>query len=828
MTMPSSSHRIRTCWVVGVLAIIGMLLSGCGRDGIQRASCTSANDCASDQLCVGGVCTDEDDTDAGPNNQCVAMQGGCYREICSGPGVGGPDVQSSCSLEVCEVQCEPFETQDGCECAAASCESRLECGDYACIDGSCQPCSSDTDCASGEACRDDGTCGPATACEEDTDCPADQECDDGECVDQPDCLVDDDCDDGESCFNGRCTRTPSCEKDEDCPDGQSCIGGECFAEVCSSDNECAGDRICDAGECVKPSDVEECFVATNGGQISNNQRIQLEAYALDESGEGVSTRFIWQSSNTSAVSIDPSGPAAVGGTSSGEATVTASVAGQNVECSGDVVFTNPGVLQSGETRFVVTDAKTGQPVSGATVSIEGGVSRQSNSAGVVNIPSPSSPYTVSVFAGDYNYLTVRGLRARDVRLPLVGRSGDGPVAGFTGEFDTGSLNTSGNFTVGLAGASIPGGLLGVGVTELLGQPFSTEIQQFSTEVALPAGIVAYGEIFGSLQADIKRDYYATTPGGARLGWGLAGKVPPSELINIVQGSTGFTEALGTLLPLFNRFDHAIRPLQLTERPRVADTNDIDGDDDTSEMVPDYDAFPRVSLKPNVQQNLLTEVSVSNFPEIDGSPTEIVMFVGGNVSRSAGFVPLGITATTDENSDGAPDTRQMSLAPQHSSLSGGRYAVTALTFQPDGAGGPGGGVALPDEYSAALWSRQSLPNNIGLGTFPEPATGTVDRGNREISVTSDAGPLYRLRIIGDTRSWEIFSAGGAQSGGQFQHAIEVPPTASGVNDLLRQSGTRVSLDSIQSSVGVDDIARATGVGLRRIGLVATAYNRSDVN
>jgi hypothetical protein len=663
----------------------------------------------------------------------------------------------------------------------------------------------------------------------DTDCPPDQQCNDnGECVDQPDCLVDDDCDEGESCFNGRCTRTPSCESDGDCPQGQECVGGECFDRVCSSDAECAGDRVCDGGDCVKPGQVAECFLGTTSGQISNNQSIPLEAYALDDEGNGVSVRFVWSSSNPSVASVNASGGSLVGGTMSGQTTVTARVAQQDVRCDGEAVFTNPGILQSGDARFVVTDAKTGKPVSNATVSIQGGTTQTTNGAGVVTVPKPSGAYTVSVFASDYNYMTVRGLRARDIRLPLVGQSGDGPVAGFTGEFNTDDLHTTGDFTIGLSGASIPGGLLQVGVTELLGQPFNTEVSQFNAEVPLPAGTVAYGELFGSVQVDLKRKYYASTPGGTRLGWGLAGRVPASELFSIVRDSAGFGEALATLLPLFNRFDHAIQPLQLTERPRVPDSNDIDGDGNTTEMRPDYDAFRSISLRPNVRQNLVTEVSVSNFPQLDGGQTDFAIFVGGHISRSAGFVPLGVSATTDDNDDGFPDLRQLSLAPQHSSLSGGRYAITALSFQPQGGGGGGGpSVALPDEYSAALWSRQSLPNSVGLGTFPESSSGSVDQNAREISITADAGPLYRVRLVGEDRTWEIYSTGPMASSGQFQHTVEVPPTASGVRDLFSRSGTRVSVDAIQSTVTIDDIAKATGVGLRRIGLVATAYNRSNL-
>jgi hypothetical protein len=406
------------------------------------------------------------------------------------------------------------------------------------------------------------------------------------------------------------------------------------------------------------------------------------------------------------------------------------------------------------------------------------------------------------------------------------------VAGFTGEFDTSQLHSSGNITLGLAGASLAGGILELNLQRLLGDTFVTPLNipgVADTDIPLPGGLIAYGGALG-FNVDLKKTYYAQSAGGPRIAWGMAGLLPFSELLSFFQGGDFSGEnVLGQLLPLFNRFDHGAFPLVMQELPRVTDTVDFDGDGDTTELLPDYQAFPVVGMTPNVRQNLVTDVRISNFPTLDGEQTSLGILVGGVVLPSPGLIPTGISATTDEDGDGRPDTRRLSIAPPHGSLVGGRYSITAITFGSSGGGGGGpigpGGFSLPDEFSVALWNGQSYPANLSLGTFPDSSMTSVDDTARTVSVNASAGPMFRVRMRGVDRSWDVWTLGPPGMQGQFAHNINIPaPSPRGVNPFATGE---IFVDAIQTNVNIDDLVGASGLGLTNAGLVSTAYNRTRV-
>jgi hypothetical protein len=568
-------------------------------------------------------------------------------------------------------------------------------------------------------------------------------------------------------------------------------------------------------------------VAAQTGVISENQQYRLEAFAVDANGDGLPANFEWTSSDTTVASIDASGPFAVGEGGTGTTTITAVLTDSGTACSGEVVLTGQAPVTSGNVRVVVTDAENGQAISGAEVVLDNGATATTNASGVATLTSAASQNDVSVFSEPHNYVTVQGVQSNDIRISLSPRSGNGPVAGFTGEFDLSQINSSGDINLGLAGASIAGGLLNLDLERLLGDPFMTHMEipgAGSQDVPLPGGLVIFGQVFG-IDLDFKRTYYTNTSGGARVGWGLAGKVPAQRLMSLFQnGGGGAGDVLTTLLPLFSRFDHATKPLNLVEEPRVQDTGDLDGDGDTTEMVPDYNTFPDVTLGPHVRQNLVTDVDVSNFPQMTNGAAEVAVLVGGAVLDAPGYVPLGISATSDEDEDGRPDTRRLTMAPPHGAVSGGRFGVVALAFRSDEVGFQNG-VQFPDEFSASLWNGQTLPTSIGLGTFPDASQGSVDDTARTVTVTADAGPVFRVRLVAAERTWDVWSEGAPGVQGTFAHQVTVPSIPSGRTDIF--SSADVFVDAITAQVTMDNLVRATGIGLRDAGLAATSFNRTKI-
>ncbi|MEM1348032.1 MAG: hypothetical protein AAGI01_05690, partial [Myxococcota bacterium] len=501
-------------------------------------------------------------------------------------------------------------------------------------------------------------------------------------------------------------------------------------------------------------------------------------------------------------------------------------------CEGAVELTNIGPPPlAGGVRVLVLHAETGAPVASARVRLGGLPATTTDLNGVAtSARPPGDAYDVSVFAQEFDYVSVLGVRASDIRIPVVPKRGTGLISGFTGALDTSALNTTGDILLGLAGASISGGLINFELASVLGDPFATLVTipgQGSANLPLPGGLVISGRVLG-INLQIKQDYFAKSPGGARLGWALGGRVPISELLPLLMGGgvDDLGDVLAQLLPLFSRFDHGLKPLDLLARMRVLDTADFDGDGDTTELLPDYANFTSADIAPSQRQSLVTSIDVSNLPTLSGGQAEVAILLGGTVLQSAGLVPLGISATSDGDGDGRPDVQRLTLTPQYGVAVGGRYSVLAISARLDNFGAsPSGSVEFPDELSVALWNGPSLPPSLSLGTFPGTADVSFNPRRRVMTLTSPAGPLYRARFVGFERSWDVWSVGRRGEDGQFSHRFTVPQVPDGVQDLV--SVDNILVDSIRTQVSLDALVQPSGVILYDVGLVSTGFSRTSV-
>jgi peptidoglycan-associated lipoprotein len=123
----------------------------------------------------------------------------------------------------------------GCKPAYPKCDNDTNCNTDGhkgvCIDGACQECGKDGDCASGFVCRSN-KCVPKPECESDAQCPNPKVCRGEKCI--LECQQDGDCGPGQTCKDNRCNVKAECVKDVDCGGDRKCVSGTCQGpEACT-------------------------------------------------------------------------------------------------------------------------------------------------------------------------------------------------------------------------------------------------------------------------------------------------------------------------------------------------------------------------------------------------------------------------------------------------------------------------------------------------------------------------------------------------------------------------------------------------------------------
>jgi hypothetical protein len=167
--------------------------------------CFNADDCASGQVCVRGMCTSD-------IPECVNSAQCDPGEAC---------VRSQCEAETCRNDSDCLQNR----------HCRLP-------DAVCADCTQNSHCPQGEVCDlSSGACAlPDDNCSNDEQCPGNQRCDTatGECVERQDQVCDD---------NADCNGFGTCDVNV----------GLCVGATCANDMDCVGDRVCQAGTCVGPA-----------------------------------------------------------------------------------------------------------------------------------------------------------------------------------------------------------------------------------------------------------------------------------------------------------------------------------------------------------------------------------------------------------------------------------------------------------------------------------------------------------------------------------------------------------------------------------------------
>lgn len=286
-------------------------------------ACSETACCAVDQDCVDGWCDDGSCTPGArprcsggvpcEDGSCLSIIGQCVECLSGDECPEGRvctlayqcELPGSCRPEACAAQGQICDPESG---NCRPCISRIECGDRACIAGSCQtcsapedcgtsrtcvsgrcvnapgaPCETTTQCTDGLVCAPDNTC---DACQLDSECPSDGDCIDGRCiVPNGECGFDQECDPPNTiCSGGTCEL--GCAS-TGCPlSGQTCdpVSGRCVAEgegilgsTCRTHDECSSgtcwsvslgpdsiEAVCSQA-CVRTQDCPASFVCASLG-----------------------------------------------------------------------------------------------------------------------------------------------------------------------------------------------------------------------------------------------------------------------------------------------------------------------------------------------------------------------------------------------------------------------------------------------------------------------------------------------------------------------------------------------------------------------------------
>jgi hypothetical protein len=389
-------------------------------------------------------------------------------------------------------------------------------------------------------------------------------------------------------------------------------------------------------------------------------------------------------------------------------------------------------------RTVVTDIASGAPISGATVVGEGAASCTgggtaasgtttctSDTNGVVSFTGMTSPYTISVFNPQYSYVTVMGVTANDILIPIKASSATG-APGQPGAFN-GTLtsadfanvsNELGTLHLDISGASIGGNLIDLSLTTLLGpsQPITISLGTATSygPFNLPEGI-ALGlgpTMFG---AGAGGAYGIEADPGFRALWSLGGNAVIGDVLQaigpVLSGGTGSISSeiptiLTAILPIVGTLESAVTSGVLVTPGETSTLTYGTAPAPALEL----DTLLRLHL--NVKTPVLADCSSGTCTTYTDNAGKVAAFdgaviLGGVLATPEGFVPLGLTAgvdsvnatgamtadgLTDPATTGAPEQQlPLRVASRHGGIETAPWAfVTLGASLADLVGGLGGG------------------------------------------------------------------------------------------------------------------------------------------
>lgn len=793
---------VRVCRVVAVAVALVAAVASCHPYGLEGESCAKAP-CALGLTCVDEVCSlveppPPPQPPCESDDECV-LDGTADGRVCNDGVCEYADcvLDVQCGVRICDNgQCadrQPCFTEDDCDedqlCSDGVCrtaclfddecallggvlqvcvegECRQRCvGDFLCLGGICEEnicrdpqCAVDEDCGPGDFACESGRCVAFTPCDEDDDCfDPNWSCSDlGRCEERPLCDIDAECG-ADRCVDGHCRPAQSCDADS-CDTGFECVAGRCVEEpACRESAECDAGEVCGGGRCVDaPAAVAPAAVVIATPQGSCPGACQLVLLV----GETAQVR----AQGFDATGLPVPGPVAVVTTMTHAAsgtvtTLTADTAGDFTVAFGDVtLMVHVRARPVGALVLIVVDGGTGAPVAGADVTVGTVAAGVTNADGLLAIAvlAPDEDTVAAQSADGRGVALVGALAAAPdrLRLPLSPDVDDDGAAGARATVN-GTGDELGDTGVSLALPASSSSAT-ASLQALFGPPFGAVIGVpliGDLPTALPAAVMLDGTVPIIGFQDVKPEALVTAPAGPGALLAYEGRYDQQLLFTIAFGADPTELALDLAAQSEGMDVLAVGAGLLEVEALVVDGDatdgieDVDGDGDVAELVPDYGAFPAITATPSASPSMRVGLRVSPPPE--GANARAFAVCGADAGL---FLPLGVTSLfgSDEGSRGE---QLVAMAPPAALEGAPRRCAVHAVFGGDGQTSV---AQATDAFGALVDVGDLLAAPTGAFILEDvPAVGRAT----VVIPDSAAVDLVRARVFDGSTTWDILGAGG---------------------------------------------------------------------
>lgn len=640
-----------------------------------------------------------------------------------------------------------------------------------------------------------GTSSTPTKCTNNSECESNETCntDTGKCEATFGCTNNRQCDAGETCnlATKTCEKVFICSSAQSCYDHDStwnadsnpamCVAGECRADGCKSNQDCKGGKLCNvaSGKCEEAAscdNVGEVKIVTPSFVLTEGNTKELKAIVLNSNGAPINTSgsFTWASSKTDIVAVDVNG-VVTGGASDGSSDITVSICNKTSQA---LNIQNFATVENGKLRVIVRDVD-GKKVTGATVKAKD-ESMVTDNEGVALFDNTETKNNITVTMAGFQSLTFLDVEGKDIIAYLIKAVDNTKSGGFKGmfDFDHPTIKKNGLTRLGFAGASLPGNILDLDFGLLLGEPIMRHIDTagIQEDIALPSGLV----LFLGDDDVISGSYAATGLEGDRTLWGWGGRGSLSQVLGIVQEAMDagmenldMGKLLSQLMPIAEKFNHSIKANQnITHCPKIADVNDINGNQDTTDKISDFDSscFPTVNMTLNQPLSQMSTFKFPALPTIEGERAEVELLLVSTIVEGKGMVPLGLGAGVDkkdnnDTADGKIDDTHIVYAPQHDGIANNDSMVVSMSMIINkDAMNPQGNTKVNDMMVkltglVKFYKDGVIEDNIDMSndTYLKLAED-AKLANNEVTFTAiDGATLYRLSVVdADGNVWVVYS------------------------------------------------------------------------